>query len=365
LNANDLGEFLDREVYPALFGRLDSAFREYGFRRKGDRWEATAADATRSLPGSPRPERVNCYGNRPWGLVIHGGHFVRFLDLVNGGTKPSGSDFPEAVRKLAERVGLSMPEREVSTEDAERHAKRHARRSALETVAALCRKTLLSDAGENARAYLEGRGLDTAAQEELGLGLYPALREVEKALLEAGHLEAARAEKLLFEAMEGYAVFPWADASGQPMTLYGRWPAETPPEGKPKTQALPGEGTKASPLYFDRARRAGLKDLVLVEGLIDAALLQVKGEAGVIACMGSQFSGSQLETLDRYGVHAVTICLDPDGAGEEGTLKCINGLYGKEVNAAVAPVLPDKLGGGEGASRGWAFGGRASRKALV
>jgi hypothetical protein len=57
--------------------------------------------------------------------------------------------------------------------------------------------------------------------------------------------------------MTGYAVFPWADASGQPMTHYGRWPAKTVPddEADKKTLALPGEGTKASPLYFDRARR--------------------------------------------------------------------------------------------------------------
>ena len=83
LSTNDLGDFLDREVYPALFDRLDGAFREYGFKRKGHRWEATDANASRSLPGQPRPDRVNCYVNRPWGLVIQGGDFVRFLDLVS------------------------------------------------------------------------------------------------------------------------------------------------------------------------------------------------------------------------------------------------------------------------------------------
>jgi hypothetical protein len=165
LSTNDLGDFLEHSVYPALFDRLDLAFPEYRFRRKGNRWEASTADATRSLPGSPRPDRVNCYVNRPWGLVIQGGGFVRLLDLVNGGTKPSGPDFAAAVCKLADLAGIPMLEREVSTEDAERQAKRHARRSALETVAALCRETLLSADGENACAYLEGRGLDHVAQE--------------------------------------------------------------------------------------------------------------------------------------------------------------------------------------------------------
>ena len=337
----DLGDFLDHEVYPALFDRLDRAFPEYGFYRRGKHWQATA-DASRALPGSPRPDRVCCYENRPWCLVIHGRNPVRLLDLVNGGTKPTGADFPDAVRKLADLAGVPFPERQVSREEAERHAKRHARRSALEAVCTLCRATLLCDGGKAARTYLEGRGLDAGAQDKLGLGLYPSVAVVE-AMLRAGEhdVEAARSEGLLFEAMEGYAVFPWADASGQPMTIYGRWPEKTPPKDRPKTLALAGEGSKASPLYFDRARRAGLKDVVLVEGLVDAALLQAKGEAGVIACMGSQLSRSQLQTLKRHGVRAVTICLDPDGAGEKGTLACTEGLYESGITAFVAPALPD------------------------
>jgi cellulose biosynthesis protein BcsQ len=103
LSTNDLGDFLDREVYPALFDRLDSAFPEYRFRRKGNRWEATA-DATRSLPDKPRPARVNCYVNRPWGLVTQGGEFVRFLDL-GVDLVPSSAWLVGAERALAGEVG--------------------------------------------------------------------------------------------------------------------------------------------------------------------------------------------------------------------------------------------------------------------
>src|SRR4029077_14767473 len=124
------------------------------------------------------------------------------------------ADYPEAVRKLSALAGVPFPERQVSPEEARHHAKRHAHRSALEAVCFLCRATLLSQGGEAARAYLEGRGLDASVQEALGLGLYPSIALVEAALRDGGHdVEAARADGLLFKAMEGYAVFPWADAS--------------------------------------------------------------------------------------------------------------------------------------------------------
>ena len=72
-----------------------------------------------------------------------------------------------------------------------------------------------------------------------------------------------------------------------------------------------------------------------------AALLQADGEANVIACLETQLSASQLETLERNGVRSVTICLHPDGAGEKGTLACIKGLHEKGIDAFVAPALPD------------------------
>jgi hypothetical protein len=58
LKTSDLGDFLEREVYPALFDRLDSAFPEYGFKRRGKLWTATADSASRSLPGSPPADRA-------------------------------------------------------------------------------------------------------------------------------------------------------------------------------------------------------------------------------------------------------------------------------------------------------------------
>ena len=343
MSGANLTEFLDREVYPALFERLDQAFPEYGFARKGKHWVATT-DATRKLPASPRPDRVFCYDNKPWGLVVQGADFVRFVDLVNGNRKPQGAEFPAAVRKLAQLAGVHFPDDTASPEEVARAAERHARRGILETVIAKCHEALLGPKGVKARTYLAKRGYDEAAIEDLRLGLYLSTKAMRQVLADEGHDEAAvEAAAVLWQDIEGRVIYPWNDAAGHPQTLYADWPARPAPEGVAKLIALPGEGTKASPLHFDRARRAGHRDLVLVEGVADASVLQARGETRAIACVGRQLSGAQLDTLDRFKTNSVIICLDPDGAGVEGTLACIRQLYSKGITAFVAPLLPDGL----------------------
>ena len=340
----DLDEFLSREVYPALHRRLDAAFPEFGWRRRGDAWVATEEAATRRLPGAPRPDRVYVYANRPWGMVIQGGGFVRWLRYLNGGAHPSGPDFVEAVRRLAAAAGLRLPERDHDPDEVDRLQRRHARSSVLETAAALFQEVLRSDRGAAARAYLAQRGLGEEAIQALGLGLYPEPSEVARALREAGaDPDAVREAAILWERLEGYLIFPWADAAGQPQTLYGRWPADPVPGHLPKHLGLPGEGTKASPLYLDRARQAGCKDLVLVEGLLDAAVAQARGDPRVVACMAARLSAAQVATLRRHQISSVTICLDPDGAGEGGTLACVEDLARAGITSYVAPPVPDGL----------------------
>ena len=90
------------------------------------------------------------------------------------------------------------------------------RAQALHAVAfsggAICNKAGVVAAVTDARAYLENRGLDADAQETLGLGLYPAPRDLEEGLRAAGHdATAASEDRLLWFPMRGYVVFPWAD----------------------------------------------------------------------------------------------------------------------------------------------------------
>lgn len=348
----DFGAFLDEEVYPALFARLDSAFPEFGWARRGKAWTATSWPA--GFPysvGHETPGRLEVYPDRPWWIKIHGHGGVRFLDYVNGGKKPVGPEFPEAVRKLAELAGVTFPEREYSEEEVEKIRRREARRDALSVVIAHAHEILFSEQGGAARAYLQGRGLTEEDMKTLHLGLYDSVKATRDALRGAGVAEEDLKETLdgeekpppfLWSKWEGYILFPWYGDRGHPLTLYGRW-VGNPPEGKPKTYALAGEGTKASPLYFDRARAAGHKDLVLVEGVMDAALLQVKGDSRVVASVAAELSGLQVETLVKHRIRKVFVCGDPDGGGDKGTLANISALTKAGIPSFVVPRLPDGM----------------------
>ena len=346
----DLGEFLEQEVYPALFERLDAAFPDFGWQRKGNRWEATA-EHTRTLAGSPRPDRVQAYDNTPFGFQIQGGDFVRWLNYVNGGTKPTGSDFIEMARRLSDLAGVPFPERQRTPAELAVAEHRYARQSVMDDALHLCQETLSSEQGTKARDYLKSRGL-SAEVEDLGLGLYPA--DVSTLLQSKGHKpeqirdalagaktkdgeEEARRRDGQVRMMAGYIVFPQRDGRGELRNLAGRY-IGTPSDNNKKTLNLAGEGRRDVPLFLDRAK--GETDLVLVEGLFDAAVPQSRGLRNVVAIGSAQIPAKQVETLKRHRVRSVTLCLDPDTAGTEGMISTLHALTKAGIRAYVSPDLP-------------------------
>ncbi|MEZ6189395.1 MAG: toprim domain-containing protein, partial [Planctomycetota bacterium] len=351
----NLVALLEQQVLPRLFERLDQAFPEFGWERTPDGWVATTRETTKHVLNA-RPERVVC--NRPYGFYAHGGEARTWVAYVSGEAQPRGSRFVAAVERLCELAGLPSPGRAHSPQEAEALAQAEARREVLARATQLAQNVLRGAEGAQARAYAERRGLSLEAQEELAVGLWPSVGEVRRAIPTELHA-AAQDAGLFREQFAGYLVVPWLDAWGRPLTLYFRWPGSELPQGLPKTQALPGAGTKSSPLYYDRAKHAGHSDLVLVEGVFDAAVLQARGETQVVACVAAQLSKAQVETLERNRVDSVTLVLDPDPGGEAGTRSCLKSLAAAGIQAYVAPTLPDGLDPNEYVLRDGVDGWRA------
>ncbi len=352
-HGEDLGDFLDREVYPALYDRLDAAFPEFGFRRKGSAWIATNAGGSRSLPGSPRPDRVYCYRNTPFLLVVQGGERMPLLHYAAGGRPPRGVDFVEAVRKLAGLAGVRVPEREYTPEERQRTERRERQRDIRDVFLAKAHELLLTDWGVMARAYLEKRGFPADRWEEFGFGFCPSGIEIKNYLLEKGftaeEIGAAWREVkeqgapvgsgLLYDGRwEGRLVGPWRDRAGRVVNVWARdltGTAEASAKYLFAKTENPDEKPKASPFGLDTAHG---REVVLVEGLLDVLAARVHGLADVVGLGGAALGEEQITALRGAGIRTVTLNLDHDpqsGAGLAGTLKAIDSLAGSSLRVYV------------------------------
>jgi len=261
--------------------------------------------------------------------------------------KARGKDFVEIVRELAADANVPFPARESSPEEIAKAQKWERRRAVLAETQNYCQEILWSDRVEalEARHYLVAeRGLTEEEIKRLPIGYYPSAGELKRHLISKGFSnEDWKGTGCVWKDMERYITFLWNDANGRPLTIYGRYFKQFPPEGKPKTLATPGAGTKQSPLYFDQALKAGHKEIVLVEGVLDAVLLQAKGDSRVCAYVAASCSSDQITTLQRRGITKVTLCGDPDHGGERGTSSNLLRLTEAGIGVYIAPKLPDGL----------------------
>jgi hypothetical protein len=373
----DLNVLLEEQVFPALFDVLGTAFPEFGFSRSGDAWTASTWPTGLDWPQHQHPDRLVCYENTCFGFMVHGHQLIPWLAWINGGTFPKGQDFDDCVRDLCGRSGVLFPARKVSDQELDESKQWEERRVMLDEVAVIGHADLMADTPDaiRAREYLAGRGLPEAALRDLQIGLYRGVGWVEGKL--KGPKCVADESALLSGALTDYIIFPWHDANGTVMTLYGRWPGGELPEMRahvgsswkrdrkyqawsnlsaekktenpwveeriPKTVALPGASTKSSPLYFDRARKARHAHIVAVEGVLDAAVLQSLGDTRTVAYVAASFSVGQIDTLVRHRIESVTIVSDPDGGGDKGACDSIDRLLAAGIRVYVAPRLPDGL----------------------
>ena len=351
-----LGDFLENEVLPRVFERLDSAFPEFGWTRSSRGWTATDRETTKRLTGA-RPGRVVC--NAPMGFLVHGAGPTSWAAYMNGGATPRGEDFLRVVRELAQRAGVdaSALDRTPTPEETARREARDRRLSTLEAFFALAHESLHGPAGEAARAYLvERRGFREDELEGLPLGLYTTADEVREVLTKKGHaVEAIRDAGLLPPAFgdgrasvtlwPGRLVGELRDRRGSlenvwARTLTGEEPKYLYLSGAPKTDL--GAFGLHEALRTPESRR----DLLLVEGLVDTVSLPLRGFPAVAAIggAGKEMTPARWEKLAAFGVRRVTLALDNDEAGREGLAAAVVAASRAENAPEVFVVDPALLG---------------------
>ncbi|MBF8305477.1 MAG: primase [Acidobacteria bacterium] len=238
--------------------------------------------------------------------------------------------FPEAVRRVAQRMGIPIPVYKSSDEAASPEAKlRKALEEVHERALAFYRKQLQSAEAAPLRQLIRERGVTGESVEEFGLGYAPASGDAlanflgregfATNTLEASGLVLRRDTGGYFDRFRGRWIFPIANENGRTIAFAGRALGSDQPKylNSPETPLY----TKSRLLYnLSRARDAIRKAsaTLLVEGYMDAIAAWQAGVHNVVASCGTSLTEPQVHMLVRYAPEVI-VSYDPDSAGVAAT----------------------------------------------
>jgi DNA primase catalytic core len=239
----------------------------------------------------------------------------------------------ETLERLATIAHLTLPR--ISDEAFLKMSKDMERAQLLDLTMSFFVNKLWSREGEHVRNYLEARGYSGEEIKKMGIGFNPSYNETLAYLRSQGYEDSTVLDTIKYlKSRDQYPlVFPFRDFSGRSCDLWGRIISKSVEGAKYKPYT---EASKSTPFCLDLAR--GAKEIILVEGFLDALIALAKGCGGVVALGGSSPSESQIEALVKAGTKRVFIALDNDNAGIEGTEKSIKLLIREEFECYVVSL---------------------------
>lgn len=271
----------------------------------------------------------------------NGGDIFKFIQLMEK------VDFPGAVRILADKAGVRLPEFKP-----EAHNEKLRMLKANELAADFFAEQLQKS--KKGLEYFRGRGLSDETIKEFQLGLapdsYTALRDFlqgkdfdEKLLLDAGLIsQRSIADKSTYDRFRNRYIFPIHDQQGNPVGFGGRIIGD----GEPKYLNSPDTPVynKSFVLYGLTLAKEAIKkeDLaIFVEGYMDVIAAHQAGTKNVIATSGTALTAGQLKLIKRY-TRNIAFAFDADSAGAEATKRAIELAQEAELNIKVIQIPEGK-----------------------
>jgi len=277
-----------------------------------------------------------------------GGDVFKFLELHDK------IGFADAVKQLAQRFGMTLPELEQSDEQRASSAERETLLKIHESAAEWFREQLATPAASRARALVESRGVTPDTSEKLNLGFAPPGRDqLKRALLDKGYSQALlvragllvqRDDGTVIDRFRNRLMIPIARDTGAIIAFGGRaLEADQQPKylNSPETPIY----SKSRTLYGLNLAKAAIRQggfAVMVEGYFDFAQVFQSGVQAVVASCGTALTPQQAQYLGRFA-KKVVLSFDPDAAGQGATVKSCEMLVeeGFEVNVATLPAGQD------------------------
>ena len=297
-------------------------------------------EKTPSFTVSSEKQIFHCFGCGEHGDVFS------FLMKINNLT------FPEAVRQLAKKVGVDIPQRALSRKERENYTIREQILMVNGFAAEYFIGILGSQAGETARDYLKKRGIAEKAIEAFRIGFAEDGWQGLLDFLERKGISAEIAQQAglviprskddkrgYYDRFRGRIIIPIEDSDGRIVAFGGR----VMDAGEPKYLNSP-----ESPVYTKGDNLFGLfrtKEsihskgfAILVEGYFDLISLWSAGIKNVAATLGTALTRSQVDLLGRY-TKRVAAVFDPDEAGRKALSRSLELFLAGNVQA-MAVILP-------------------------
>lgn len=251
-------------------------------------------------------------------------------DVITFIMKIENLDYVEAVKFLAQRAGMEMPE---NTYDDSLSKLRMRIYEANREAARFFHATLLSQRGQSGLNYLRGRALSDRTIRHFGLGFADDdWNSLCNHLKNKGFSEyEIYSANLAFKRKNGNGIydrfvnrvmFPIIDLRGNVIAFGGRIMTDEKPKYL-NTSDTPVFKKSENLFSLNNAKNSGTRTLILCEGYMDVIALNQAGFTNAVATLGTALTNEQAVLMKRYA-DEVIICYDADGAGQKATARAID-----------------------------------------
>ncbi len=297
------------------------------------------SEKTPSFTVNPERKTYHCFG------CGEGGDAISFIMNFHR------LSFAEALKELARKYQIALPEKPLNPQELEKAQKREALHAANEKAAELFHQLLLSDPGaQKARDYLGKRGIPEEITKEFRLGFapdswnflvntLPKQKITTETAKEAG-LIVPRDNSGFYDRFRNRVMFPIVGLTGRVVAFGGR----ILDDGQPKYMNSPespifDKSRTLFGLYQNREHIRQSKNCLVVEGNFDLLSLVVHGVRNVVAPLGTALTQAQVRSIKGY-TDEVILLFDGDQAGLKAAMRSVPLFLSEQVTAKIA-VLPE------------------------
>ena len=277
------------------------------------------SEKTASFSVNPAKNIYKCFGCGKGGNAIN---FIMEIEHLN---------YPEAIRHLGGLYGVEIPETGYSGETVQKEARERAKDILKEAAKYYYKSFNDEEIGKPARDYAAKRGLTKETLINFGLGyspirggLYNILKSkgyTDEEMLNSGIFQMSQKTGKPYDLFRGRFMFPIFDTYGTIVAFGGRALGEEKPKYVNSPDSL--VYSKQNHLYaMNFAKKEQSKQLIVVEGYMDAIAMHSAGFKNTVAALSTSFTDSQLKLCARFA-EEVVFFFDADAAGQKAALRAI------------------------------------------